>query len=178
MCSLSAKPPVFLSACLMALLISSDLAASDSQARFVQTPYDEQKVVFDFYLDDPHKIDSALFWIRSLMNPLTDTPYDMAPEFLSIKVVVHGTEIVTLARKNESRHQDAVDRMRYYAQLGVEFKVCALAAEDYGYSVDDFQDFVQVVPSAITELAHWQLQGYALITPQVLIKTRAIEEIR
>lgn len=153
-------------------------AADDAHANFVATPYTEQKVVFDFYLDDPAKIHPALYWIRALMNPLTEAPYGMAPEMLDLKVVVHGTEIVTLARKNYERYSDAVERMRYYASLGVEFKVCALAAEDYGYKVEDFYDFVEVVPSAITELAHWQLQGYALITPQVLIKTRDMEEIR
>lgn len=165
------------SVCLL-LLLTFAVTARPEGATFVQTPYSEQKVVFDFYLDNPQKIDSALYWIRSLMNPLTDSPYDMAPEFMSIKVIIHGTEIVTVARKNEARYRDAVARMRYYAQLGVEFKVCALAAEDFSYRVEDFQDFVQVVPSAITELAHWQLQGYALITPQVLLKSQAIEEIR
>jgi len=91
---------------------------------------------------------------------------------------IHGMEIVTVARKNYERYADAVERMRYYAQLGVEFRVCALAAADYGYDVEDFHDFVTVVPSAITELAHWQLQGYALITPQVLLKTIDIDSIR
>lgn len=153
-------------------------SAEDAHAKFTATPYTEQKVVFDFYLDDPEKIHAALFWIRSLMNPLTEEPYGLAPEMLDLKVIVHGTEIVTLARKNYDRYGDAVERMRYYASLGVQFKVCAIAAHDYGYSIEDFYDFVEVVPSAITELAHWQLQGYALITPQVPIRTRTIEEIR
>ena len=153
-------------------------STDEAHARFTATPYTEQKVVFDFYLDDPAKIHAALYWIRSLMNPLTEEPYGMAPEMLDLKVVVHGMEIVTLARRNYARYEDAVERMRYYSSLGVEFKVCALAAHDYGYAIEDFYDFVEVVPSAITELAHWQLQGYALITPQVLIKTKHIEEIR
>jgi uncharacterized protein len=102
----------------------------------------------------------------------------MAPELMSIKVVIHGTEIVTLAKKNYDKYRDAVERMRYYAGLGVEFKVCGLAAHDYGYRPEDFQDFVQVVPSAITELAHWQMQGYALITPVVLEKKFSVEAIR
>lgn len=160
--------------CLPATLV----AQSEEHARFEATPYSEQKVVFDFYLDDPEKIHAALYWIRSLMNPLMEEPYGIAPEFLDLKVIVHGTEIVTLASKNYEKYEDAVERMRYYAQLGVQFKVCGLAAEDYGYQVSDFYEFVQVVPSAITELAHWQLQGYALITPQVMLKTRSIEEIR
>ena len=42
----------------------------------------------------------------------------------------------------------------------------------------DFYDFIEVVPSAITELSHWQQQGYSLITPTVLEKKYTIEEIR
>lgn len=148
------------------------------EAKFVETPYTAQKVVFDFYFDDPAKINAALYWIRSLINPLMDAPYNQAPEFMDIIVVIHGTEIVTVAKKNYAKYKNAVERMRYYHQLGVKFKVCNLAAEDYGYTRQDFDDFVEVVPSAITELAHWQLQGYALIKPEVFSKKFSIEEIR
>lgn len=154
------------------------LFADTDTSREVQTPYSEQQVVFDFYFDEPEKINSALYWIRSLMNPLMDSPYDLAPEMMDIVVVIHGTEITTVARKNYSRHQNAVERMRYYADLGVKFKVCGLAASDYDYSTDDFYEFIDVVPSAITELAHWQLQGYALITPHIMEKKFSIDEIR
>ncbi|MGD8643993.1 MAG: DsrE family protein [Chromatiales bacterium] len=145
----------------------------------VETPYEqEQKVVFDFFLDDPGKMGSALFWIRSLTNPLAEEPYGYSIDFMDIKVVIHGTEIVTLVEKNYDRYREVVERMKYYAEFGVEFKVCGLAAHDYGYVREDFLDFVQIVPSAITELAHWQQKGYALITPVVLEKRFAIEEIR
>jgi hypothetical protein len=93
-------------------------------------------------------------------------------------VIIHGTEIVTVAQKNYDLYREAVERMRYYADLGVKFRVCGLAAEDYGYSVNDFYEFIEVVPSAITELSHWQQQGYSLITPTVLEKKYTIEEIR
>jgi len=160
------------------LLACAVAPAEERVSRAVQTPYGEQKVVFDFYFDDPEKINSALYWIRSLINPLMDEPYGIAPEFLDIKVVIHGTEIVSVARKNYKQYQDAVERMRYYASLGVEFKVCGMAAHDYGYAIDDFQEFIEVVPSAITELAHWQLQGYALLTPVVMEKRYTLDEIR
>ena len=42
----------------------------------------------------------------------------------------------------------------------------------------DVCDFVKLTPSAITEIAHWQLQGYAVVTPVVMDKTFSIEEIR
>ncbi len=146
--------------------------------KWVQTPYAPPKVMFEFYLDNPQKIGSALYWVRSLMNPLTEAPYNYSPEDFSIVVVIHGTEIVTVAKKNEAKYQEVVDRMRYYADLGVQFKVCGQAAEDYGYAVKDFQDFIEVVPNAITELAHWQQQGYALILPQIVDKKIDIESIR
>lgn len=92
--------------------------------------------------------------------------------------MIHGNEIVTVAKKNEAAYQDAVDRMRYYASLGVKFKVCGQAAADFGYRVEDFQDFIEVVPNGITELVHWQQQGYALIVPKVLEKTSDIESLR
>ncbi len=89
------------------------------------------------------------------MNPLHEEPYVIVPDFLDIKVVIHGTEIVTVVKKNYQKYRDAVERMRYYAALGVEFRICGLAADDYDYDVADFHEFVDVVPSAITELAHW-----------------------
>jgi intracellular sulfur oxidation DsrE/DsrF family protein len=147
-------------------------------ANKVWPEYESPKVVYEFYLDRPEKITSALYWIRSLMNPLLEEPYAMAPEFMDIKVVIHGTEIVTLVKKNYARYREAVERMRYYASLGVEFKVCGMAAKDFGYSAEDFQDFVEIVPSAFTELVHWQQQGYALITPQVFIREQSLDEIR
>lgn len=148
-------------------------------AEFIQTPYsDEQNVLFELFLDEPAKINSALFWLRSYMNTLMEEPYALAPEFINIIVLVHGTEIVTLAKKNYSKYRGAVERMRYYEQLGVEFRVCGDAAHDYGYTAKDFYSFVKIVPSAMTELAHWQSQGYSLIRPLVFEKKFTIEEIR
>lgn len=159
------------------LLVCPALAVN-AEAKFVQTPYGEQKVVFDFYFDEPDKINTALYWIRSLMNPLMESPYDMAPEFMDIKVIIHGTEIVTVAKHNYGKYKDAVERMRYYAELGVEFRVCELAAGDYSYTPKDFQDFIKLTPSAIIELSHWQAQGYSIIAPKVMIKKYSIGEIR
>lgn len=158
------------------LLLVSGPALGEAQR--VDTPYEPQQVVFDFYLDDPQKMGTALYWLRSLMNPLTQEPYGYDPEEHDIKVVIHGTEIVTVAEKNYPKYETFVERMRYYADFGVEFRVCGLAAQDYGYTATDFHDFIQLVPSAITELAHWQQQGYALITPIVHVRNQAIEDIR
>jgi uncharacterized protein len=113
-----------------------------------------------------------------MMNPLVEAPCNYSPEDPKIVVVIHGTEIVTVAKKNEAKYREAVNRMRYCASLGVSFKRCGVAASDYGYSLQDFPGFTEVVANGITELAQRQQQGFALITPQVLDKTIDIESIR
>lgn len=162
----------------MILLTYVPASPAQAQAKFVQTPYQNPKALVDIFLDDPAKLGAALYWVRSLVNPLTEAPYSMFPEDIKIIVLLHGTEIVTLARKNQERYQEVLQRMRYYADMGVKFKVCGLALQDYGYSAADMQDFVEVAPSAITELMHWQNQGYALIPAVVQDKKFSIEQIR
>lgn len=149
-----------------------------AQALTVVTPYQQPKAVFDFYLDHPDKIGAALYWLRAFINPLTEAPYSLFNDDIQTVVVLHGTELVTLARKNEDRYAEAVQRMRYYAEQGVRFRVCGLALKDYGYRAEDLQAFVEVAPSAITELVHWQNRGHALVTPVVTEKRVAIEDIR
>lgn len=170
------QPRIFLLA--IALFFNANTGFSSEKSKLNYTPYEPQKVIFDFYFDHPDKINTALYWIRSLITPLMDSPYNYAPEFMDIKVMIHGTEIVTLAKKNYNRYKTAVERMRYYDSLGIQFKVCSLAAQDFDYKDKDFYDFVQIVPSAITELVHWQMQGYGLITPQVYDKKFSTDEIR
>jgi intracellular sulfur oxidation DsrE/DsrF family protein len=161
------------------LTFANNEQATESSAQYVNTPYaEEQNVLFEFFFDEPAKIGSALYWLRSYMNTLSDEPYNMAPEFMNVIVLIHGTEIVTLAKHNYEKYKTAVERMRYYEQLGVEFRVCGDAADDYGYAAKDFHDFVKIVPSAIAELAHWQNQGYAIVRPLVFEKKYSIEEIR
>jgi intracellular sulfur oxidation DsrE/DsrF family protein len=163
---------------LVALLGSLPGAPALAQAKVVQTPYRQPKALIDVYLDDPAKLASALNWVRGVMNPLTEAPYSMAPEDIPVIVLLHGAEIVALARKNEARYHDVVQRMRYYADLGVKFRICGLAMKDYDYTPADLQDFVEVVPSALTELMYWQNQGYALIPATVMDKKYSIEQIR
>lgn len=159
------------------LLFSLSLHASDS-ATLEFTPYTEQKVVFEFYFDDPRKINTALYWIRAQQNTLNDEPYNIVPDLHDIKVIMHGTELVTVAKSNYEKYKEAVERMRYYTEFGVEFRVCGQALKDFGYDIDDLQDFIQVIPSAVPELVHWQQQGYALITPVVMDKKFSLDEIR
>ncbi|MGB4060685.1 MAG: DsrE family protein [Burkholderiaceae bacterium] len=161
-----------------AVALSGVATPAKAQATFVQTPYQNPKALVDVYLDHPAKMGAALYWVRSLVNPLVEPPYSMLPEDMSVIVLLHGTELVTVARKNEATYADVVQRMRYYASQGVKFKVCGLALKDFGYTLADMQDFIEVTPSAMSELVHWQNQGYGLITPVVMDKKLSTDDIR
>ena len=53
---------------LIGLISIAGIALNPAQAEggsWVQTPYREQKVLFDFYFDDPNKINTVLYWIRA-----------------------------------------------------------------------------------------------------------------
>ena len=164
--------------CIFIFVLNHSFARCEENPKLFFTPYEPQKVIFDFYFDDPQKINSALFWIRSLITPLMEDPYNYAPEFMDIKVMIHGTELVVLTKKNYKKYKTAVDRIRYYEAIGVQFLACAIAADDFGYSDSDFYDFVRIVPSAMTEVVHWQMQGYGLITPIIYSKKLSNTEIR
>jgi len=151
---------------------------SHAGAQIVNTPYQAQKAVFEFYFDTPEKMSNGLYWILGMYHTLNESPYSIAPDDLDVKVVLHGTEIVTLVKKNYQKYHELVERMRYYTEFGVEFKVCATSAHDFGYKAEDFQDFVQIVPNAVTEIVHWQAQGYSLVIPEVLEKKLSTDEIR
>jgi len=160
-------------------LAQSGTSFAQQSATIVNTPYEEdQKIVFEFYFDHPAKINSALYWLKAVHTTLGNEPYGFAPDFFDIKVVIHGTEIAALAKKNYYLYSEAVERMRYYHEFGVQFKVCSLSALEYGYGKEDLPEFVELVPSAVTELVHWQSKGYALIVPKVWEKKYSLEEIR
>lgn len=160
------------------LLAFVPVFSPQAKGKYIQPKYKTQKTVFEFYFDRPEKIGSALYWLRSFVKPLGEHPYNYSAEFHSIVVVIHGTEIVTLAKKNYKKYKTIVDRMRYYVDLGIKFRICAIAMNDFGYKAKDFHDFVEIVPSAIVELSHWQSKGYSLIIPRVLSKKKSTAEIR
>lgn len=166
-----------LMSCLLFALPQLAFSATPGAKR-VYTPYTEQKAVFEFYFDHPDKISGGLYWLLGMFHTLNEEPYGIAPDFLDVKVVLHGAEVVTLAKKNFEKYREVVERMKYYAEFGVEFKVCANSAHDFGYTPEDFHDFVQIVPNAITEIVHWQMQGYGLVIPQVLERHHSVEELQ
>ncbi len=166
---------------LAGLLLLLTVSFGREGAVFVQTPYEPPfRAVVEFYFDEPEKIRPALEWVSNIIRVLSEEPYSFIPgEEIDVVVVIHGTEITTLARKNRERYKDVWERMEGMTMYGVRFRVCSIAVEKvYGYSGEELAPFVELVPSAIPELLHWQQKGYALLIPRILERRRSVEEIR
>lgn len=141
--------------------------ALQAKGQLVETPYaDEQKVVLQFFFNHPSKISVGIDWLRTYLNTLMNPPYGFAPEFMDIKVIMHGTEIVALTAQHQEEYRPIQERLQYYASLGVDIRICGSYAEFLGYKPEDFPDYVKIVPSGPNELVHWQQQGYALLIPR------------
>ncbi|MBS3910885.1 MAG: DsrE family protein [Hydrogenophaga sp.] len=59
-----------------------------------------------------------------------------------------------MANKNEHTYETVVQRMRHTTDQGVRFKVCGLALHGFGATLADMRPFLDVTPSAMTELVH------------------------
>ncbi|MCS6998392.1 MAG: DsrE family protein [Aquificaceae bacterium] len=154
---------------ILGLFLILSLLYAQPHGKVVQTPYQKPfKVVYELFLDHPEKLRPALGWISNLFFVLTNPPYNFSPDDLEVVVVSHGRELPVFVAKNRKEYGDIVERLESLSLYGVRFKVCRMAAEQvYGFSERDFYPFVELVPSAIVEIIHWQLQGYALMVPQV-----------
>ena len=150
------------------LMVGCSLATEGG--KFIQTQYSKPfKAVVEFYFDHPQKVGPALGWVSNLVYVLTNPPYNYSQEDIDIVVISHGRELPVFAKENRKNYESIVERMESLSMYGVRFMVCSMAAKQfYGYSEEDFYTFVSLVPSALTEIVHWQHMGYGLLIPQVI----------
>ncbi len=163
---------------LIIVLLFGFIFSFGEEASFVQTDYRRPfKVVFELYLDHPEKVRPALGWISNVIFVLTNHPYNFSLEDIDIVVVSHGRELPVFVKTNREKYQDIVERIEGLAYYGVKFKICRIALTQlYGYTEKDIYPFLETVPSAITEIAHWQMLGYSLVIPMVFEIKRTLPE--
>lgn len=156
------------------LLLSFSITFAHFDGKSAHPTYQKPfKVLFHIFLDKPEKFRPALGWISNVFQVLTNPPYEFSPEDIKIVVVSQGREIPFFTLKSRMEHPDVYERLESLSLYGVKFKVCRIAAEQlYGLSDRDFYPFVELVPSAIVEIAHWQQEGYALVIPMLFDRER------
>ena len=120
------------------------------------------KVAFDFNFADPLGTKRALHPVSYILKTIHEYgPVSFNP--INIIVVSHGAEVVVWAKKNYKLYKDIIDRAARFAEMGVKFEVCVVAATTLGFEPEDFHGFVRVVPLGSYALAYHQSRGYAVV---------------
>lgn len=131
------------------------------------------KSVWDFNFQDPKSVAGVFNNVAALLKATEEYgPNEIDP--IKVVIVSHGPEVVLWAKKNYSKYKDIVDRAASFAQQGVRFEVCKNDAAALGFTPDDLDGFVTVIPAGPYALTYWQNMGYAYIAVGATVPTPPI----
>ena len=83
---------------------------------------------------------------------------------LPLAVLSHGDEIFSLLAENENEYPELHRKVRRLVTTEkIDFQVCGAFAALSGVGESEFADFVEVVPSAPTQISDYRLMGYELV---------------
>ncbi len=157
------KPLLYLFLCLA--LVNSPLALADktatapwSSASLTPTRYKPQKVVYDVHVTTADAVESVLDRASYLSAITGADPFDQ-----SIVLVLHGKELSFFAIENYDKYKELMQRAQSLVESEViRIKMCKIAAQSQGYSVDDIHGFVEMVPMGDAEIIRLQYEeGHA-----------------
>ena len=160
-----ANPFSRLNLLLAALLFASNAlttnAATPSLPGHVQEiAYQPQKVVYDVAVTGLAAFNAILDRV-SYLNSI----YQADPFNASIVLVLHGDELAFFTLHNHEKYRNIVRRAHSLELAGpIRLLVCRAAARMRGFALEDFHDFVEIVPMADAEIVRLQQEeGYAYI---------------
>lgn len=126
-------------------------------AKAVEQTYANQKAVYDVMVNSESAMRSVISRAQLLLALNGSDPFEN-----KVVIVLHGNEIPYFAIKNLTEHEELMQRAQSATQSGlVEFRMCKLAAEAYGFHPEDIHGFVTLVPMADAEIVRLQQEGYA-----------------
>lgn len=108
-----------------------------------------------FHVDEPEKWEMVLGNLRNTVRAV-----DMASSH--VEVVANSGAVRQYLTDTP---EPAAAEMRRLADAGVRFTACRNALAGLGIHSEQLLPFVEVVPSAVLELARRQSEGYAYIRP-------------
>lgn len=127
----------------------------------------EYKLVFDITSDsEMDGVNKGLWKIARVINMLGSA--NIPSDKVHIVAAIHGA--ATFAALNDTKHQEKYDRVNPNTELlgllkdyGVKLFVCAQATAARNITAEDLNPNAELALSAMTVLANYQLQGYALM---------------
>lgn len=105
----------------------------------------------------------AYEWVLPRLDKYIEIIRDKWPG-LPMAVVSHGDEIFSLTKANEAKYSEFHRRIRDLVQKDrINFQVCGAFAALSGVDESEFADFIEVVPSAPTQISDYRFMGYRVI---------------
>lgn len=143
---------------LVLLLATANVLADDKapwgSARLTETEYKPQKVVYDVHVKTVAAIESVLDRASYLSTITGADPFDQ-----SIVLVLHGSELSFFAKKNYPKHIELMQRAQSLVESeAITIKMCKIAAQSQGFSLEDIHGFVEMVPMGDAEIIRLQYE--------------------
>lgn len=108
--------------------------------------------------------EDALEWVGPRLERYVEMLRARFPR-LPIAVLSHGDEMLALQEANRNRFKRSHNIARRLAvEFDVSFHVCGSFAEYNGLTVEDFPEFIDVVPYGPAQIADYREFGYELIS--------------
>jgi len=118
--------------------------------------YQPHKVLYDVSSPGKAYFEGVLDRASFLSKIYNADPFDA-----SIVLVLHGDEIPFFAIKNYSKYKDLMQRAQSLTVGGViQFRMCKVAAQGYGFKPEDIHGFVKMVPMADAEIVRLQQEEH------------------
>jgi intracellular sulfur oxidation DsrE/DsrF family protein len=106
----------------------------------------------------------AYYWVLPRLERYVRMLHEKWPE-LPLAVLSHGEEIFSLLVKNESEYPSFHQRLRDLVSThAIDVQVCGAYASMSGVDETEFADFVDVVPSAPSQVTDYRLMGYRVVS--------------
>lgn len=148
-----------ISALLLSMAASATaFAGPEDPSRFDGTKYVAQKSVYDFNFERPLDAKVALAYLKNHLKAINEFG---DPKNSHLVIVAHGNELHAFSRLNRAAYPGIYEELKALTDAGVTIRVCRNAARSRGYQPDEFYDVITVAPSAVSDLAKWQNEGYS-----------------
>ncbi len=142
-------------------------APGGTAANHTQERYAGLKVVMDAKVSDP----AELYFYAMVANRILEHPN------AQLVIVVEGPGVTTFAKANYLDHQGIVDSFAELANKGVRIEYCGNSVAAAHLRPEDMAGLTEknvavVNPGAFPSIAHYEMLGYAPITPTLLKRTK------
>jgi intracellular sulfur oxidation DsrE/DsrF family protein len=106
----------------------------------------------------------AYLWVLPRLEHYVRMMREEWPE-VPLVILSHGDEIISLLEKNETEYRSFHEKIRHLIlTYNVDFQVCGAYAALSGIDESEFADFVDVVPSAPSQIKDYRQMDYKIVS--------------